>query len=72
MNRTYGERVDDRLEVGYRGAKGLKDAVKRWWKQRRNLGRYHQGKRRKRARGVERVHYEELKENGGEEISFPQ
>ncbi len=27
-DRTYGERVDDRLEAGYRGAQRWKDAVK--------------------------------------------
>ncbi len=45
-DRTYGERVDEcwRLDTGE--LKRFERRVSRWWKQRYNLGLYHQGKRR--------------------------
>ncbi len=51
-DQTYGERVDDRLENGCRELSDLERRSQDGWKQRYNLGRYHQGKKCK--SGVER------------------
>ncbi len=37
MTETYGERVDDRLEAGYRELKRFGKTQSRWWKQQANL-----------------------------------
>ncbi len=49
-DRTLASGWDDRLEAGYRGAKGLKDAVKMVQLTVQLGGRYHQGKRRNASR----------------------
>ncbi len=65
-DRTYGERVDDRLEVGYRELKRFgKDAAKMVEVTVAIWGDITKRKRRNANRGVERVLYEELKEMYG-------
>ncbi len=49
-DRTYGERVDDRLEAGYRELNDSERHSQDGWKQRYNSGRYHQGKRKCKSR----------------------
>ncbi len=55
MTRTYGERVDDRLEAGYRELKRFgKTQSKMVGDEVQLQGRYHQRKAKKYKPGVER------------------